>query len=135
MDRYTRIQSVTFGQTALPLPLSVRLRRHCEAAPAGGDADLFATSVQLNRPSLVAEVRVRGTNVAEALTLGQKDTLSVTVAPARSGQAGRTITLAGAVLASMELIYEQASMAMARLRFVAESADGATDPFSAEDAQ
>ena len=134
MDRYMRVQSLTFGSTDLPLPLSVRVSRQCEALSAGGDNDLFATSVQLGRPALVADVRIRGTAAAEAISLGEKETLSFTVAPASDEQASRTVTLTGAVLVSVELIYEQSAMAVARLRFVAEASSPAGDPFSAEDA-
>ena len=132
MGRYTRIQSIIFGQTPLPLPLSVRLSRRAEALSAGGDDDAFATSVQIGRPVVLADVRIRGTATAEELSLGQIETLSFTVAPAESGQSARQITLAQAVLVAIELIYEQATMTVARLQFVAEAQVGTTDPFSAE---
>lgn len=135
MDRYVRIESATFGQTELPLPVSVRLSRHAEAKTSGGDNDLFVTSVQLAQPVIAAEVRIRGTAAAEGLSLGTKETLSFTVGPTRHGQAARTITLSGAVLQAVELTYEQAAIAVATLRFVAEADTGTTDPFSAEDSQ
>lgn len=135
MERYQRITSVTFGALALPLPLSVRLSRKAEPQAARGDNDLFATSVQLAAPQMVAEVRIRGTAAAESLSLGQRGTLAITVAPAEAGKASRTITLAGAVLTAVELAYEQASMAAATLRFTAEAAAGNTDPFSTEESQ
>ena len=135
MDRYQRITSVTFGALSLPLPLSARLSRKAEPQTARADNDLFATSVQLSAPQMMAEVRIRGTAAAEALSLGQRGTLAITVSPTEAGKASRTIRLAGAVLTAVELAYEQASMAAATLRFAAEADNGGTDPFSAEESQ
>jgi len=135
MDRYTRVQSVTFGQTELSLPLSVKLSRRAQAISAGGDNDAFVTSVEIGRATISLEVRVRGTAVAENLSLGQQADLSFTVAATHSQQTPRTISILGAVLVAVELAYEQAAMATALLRFVAEAPDGGQDPFSAEDAQ
>ena len=135
MGRYVRIQSVTFGQTELLLPLSVRLSRHSEASPARSDNDLFATSIEIVQPALVAEVRIRDTAVAEDLSLGQQGDLSFTVCSTTSGGSSRVVELSDAVLVSVELAYEQSAMATALLRFVAESDDGAQEPFSAENEQ
>jgi hypothetical protein len=135
MSRYTHIESLTFGQTSLPLPLSVRLSRKAEAIPAVSDSDAFATSIQTSVPTLVAEVRIRGTATAEDLSLGQQENLSFTVAATDSGTSSRTITLTDAVLTAVELAYEQSEMATVLLRFVAEAGDGNQDPFSAENAQ
>jgi len=134
MSRFASIQSVSFGQTSLGLPLSVRIARTAQTVPAAGDNDAFTTSIQLGTSSVVAEVRVRDVAVAEDLVLGQKATLSLRSNPTESGQAGRDITLAGAVLIAIEIAYEQASMAAATLRFIAEADQGATDPFDAENA-
>jgi len=134
MSRYRHVQSVTFGETLLPLPMSVRLSRRAETAPAAGDDEAFATSVQLRPATIAAEVRIRGTAVAEMLELGQQETLSLTVTPTQDGASSRTVTIAGAVLSDVELEYDQASMATARLRFVAEASDGNTNPYTAEDA-
>ncbi|MGA2265407.1 MAG: hypothetical protein ABSH10_03140 [Phycisphaerae bacterium] len=131
MNRYVCIKSLTFDGSPLPLPLSVRLSRQCQASPAGGDGDLFATSVQIARPSLNVEVRIRDTSVTETLPLGRRGTLSFVVAAA-SGQGGRQITIAGAVLTAVELSYEQIAPAVATLRFLAETDDGLTDPMQAE---
>ncbi|MHC4981547.1 MAG: hypothetical protein ACYTF6_00050 [Planctomycetota bacterium] len=135
MARYGRIESVTFGQTSLPLPLSVRVERRAGTIPAAGQNDAFATSIQLDTPTIAAEVRIRGTDVAESISLGQRDTLSFEIAPSQSGQDGRRITLTDAVLAAVELAYDQSSMAVATMRFVAEAVDGTVDPFAAEDSQ
>ena len=133
MARYVHIASATFDEVPLPLPLSVRLSHRAEPTPAAGDNDAFATSIQLGVPVIVAEVRIRGTATAEGFSLGQQGTLSFTIAPGQSGSAPRTITLAGAVLVAVELAYEQASMATATLKFVAEAENGTTNPFSAEE--
>jgi hypothetical protein len=135
MDRYTRIDSVTFDQTALPLPLSVKLSRTAEAKPAGSDSDAFATSIEIGQPVIIAEVRIRGTNTAESLSVGQQGDLSFTVGVAASGGTPRDITISGAVLTAVELDYEQASLATALLRFIAEASGSSQDPFSAEDSQ
>lgn len=135
MDRYANIETLTFGQTSLPLPLSVKLSRQVDPAPAASDSDVFATSVEISRASLAAEVRLRGTAAAEGLSLGQQDDLVLTVAATASGDLPRTITLSGAVLVAVELSYEQSAMAVATLRFVAEAADGSQEPFSAENQQ
>ena len=134
MQRYRGIESVSFGDIALPLPVSVDLSRRAGALPAGGDGDTYDTDVRLARPLLAATVRLRGTAAAEARTLGEFGTLTFTVAPAASDQAGRTISLAGAVLSGVDLHYSQAGMAEAELRFVVEAAQGTVDPFQAEDA-
>jgi hypothetical protein len=135
MARYGHIESVTFGQTALPLPLMVRVERRAEAIPAAGQDGEFATSVQMGGTSIAAEVRIRDTAVAESLSLGEQDNLSFTIAPSGPDQNGRSITLTGAVLVAVELTYDQSSMAVASLRFVAEASNSTTDPFSAEDSQ
>ena len=134
MGRYTRIESVTFGQTSLPLPLTVKISRKTDAKAATGDDESFATSVQISQAVLIAEVRIRGTATAEDLSLAAQGNLSFTVKPAQSQGSSRTITLSGAVLTAVELSYEQSAMATALLRFVAEAGDGNQDPFSAEDA-
>ena len=133
MDRHGRIESVAFGETDLPLPLAVRFGREAAPRPAGDDADAFATSLQLDRPALTAEVRLRGTAVAETLSLGDQADLLVVVGASRAGQASRTITLAGAVLVACELLYDRSALAEARLRFAAEAPDGAADPFTAQE--
>jgi hypothetical protein len=135
MNRYTRIEDAAFGQTALPLVMSIKLTRHCAPLPAGGDDEFFATSVQLGRPLIAAEVRMRDTSVAESLALGQAATLSFRVCGTRKEQPGRSIQLQGAVLHSAELAYEQAAMACAVLRFVAAAPDGNQDPVESEDTQ
>jgi hypothetical protein len=135
MERHLGISSVSFGQTALPLPLSLRVSRQAQVAPAGGDADVYATSVQLARPTIAAEARIRDTAAAEGLSLGQKADLSFTIASTQGNSPGRRVTLNGAVLVAIELAYEQSSPATATLRFVAEAQDGQTDPFAAEEAQ
>ncbi|MCJ7545024.1 MAG: hypothetical protein MUP47_10785 [Phycisphaerae bacterium] len=133
MSRYVCIKSLTFDGLALPLPLSLRLSRQGQVLPAGGDDDLFATSVQLARPALSLEVRIRDSSAAEDLTLGQRGTLSFIVASA-SGQGARQVTVTGAVLTDVELSYEQIAPAVATLRFVAEADDGRIDPLQAEEA-
>jgi len=135
VGRYSQIQSVTFGQTSLPLPISVKIFRSGDAKAAGSDSDLFQTSVELAQKPIAAEVRIRGTATAEALFLGQQGNLSFDVVAAEGNGSARTITLADAVLTAVELSYEQAAMAIALLKFVAEAADGSQEPFSAEDAQ
>jgi len=134
MERYCGILSASFGDIPLPLPVWVRVSRRAEALPTGGDGDTYQTDVRLARPLPVATVRLRGTAAAESRTLGEYGTLTFTVAPAASDQAGRTISLAGAVLSGIDLHYSQAGMAEAELRFVVEAPQGAVDPFQAEDA-
>ena len=135
MGRHMRIANVTFGQTALPLPVSARLSRCTTPRAYLSDGDVFTTSVEISPPSLTAEVRIRDTATAEDLSLGQQGDLTLTVLPTGSGGSSREITLSGAVLIAVELTYEQSSMATALLRFAAESDDGQQDPFSAEDAE
>ena len=134
MSRYTRIDSVTFGQTSLSMPISVRLIRRAAPSPLAGDGEAFVTSIQLDCPVIVAEVRTRDTAEAEGFSLGQQGTLTFTVKPTDSGSGGRTITLTGAILQAIEHIYEQTSVAEAILKFVAEAAEPTTDPFSAGEA-
>ncbi|MFA6133386.1 MAG: hypothetical protein WC869_05140 [Phycisphaerae bacterium] len=131
MNRYLGIESLTFGQLPLPLPLSVHLSRQVAAMPAGGDGDLFATSIQLAKPTVLAEVRIRDTAAAEGLTLGEQGDLSFIVTSS-DAQQKRCVSLAGAVLVAVEYNYEQTAMATASLRFLAESDDGAADPFKGE---
>ena len=135
MERYGGITTVTFGQTSLGLPVSARLFRRAAASPAGGDDEAFVTSVQLDPPVTGIEVRVRDIAAAEGLSLGQADILVVQLAPTRSGQPGRTITIDSAVLTGVELQYDQAAPASAQLSFAAEATDGDTDPFAAEESQ
>ena len=133
MSRYMRIENAAFDQVDLPFPLSVKLGRFCQPLPAGSDSQTFATSVQLGAPMISAEVRLRGTAVAESLELGRAGELRFTVAPTCSGQKGRSVSLNGAVLHAAELTYEQTAMATALLRFVAAAPAGDRDPLAAED--
>ncbi len=130
-DRYTRIANLSFDGVDLPLPLSVHLSRRAEASPAGSDSDAFCTNVQTERLSTVAEVRIRGIAAAEDFALGHIGSLSFVTDPTESGQSGRAVDLAGAVLTAVEFFYEQGSLASAVMRFTAQAADGATDPFTA----
>ncbi|MFW6133074.1 MAG: hypothetical protein ACOC8F_04200 [Planctomycetota bacterium] len=75
MTRYGRIESIAFGATDLPLPVSVRVARRADARPAGGQTDRFATSVELAAARAEVEVRLRGTAAAEALDLAATATL------------------------------------------------------------
>ena len=133
MARYTSVQSVSFGTVTLSLPLSVRVTRKVTPAPAAGDDDAFTTSVQTSAATVLTEVRTRDVAAADALTPGEQATLTLTSGPTESGQVGRVVTLAGAVLTVVEINYDQSAMAAATLHFVAEAADGDTDPFTAED--
>ncbi|MGC9455371.1 MAG: hypothetical protein ACP5HU_10980 [Phycisphaerae bacterium] len=134
MARYMRIGSASFGGTPLPLPVSLRLSRRVEPQPAVGDSHTFAASVETAAPMLTADLRLRDTASAEALTPGEKADLSFTIRSTEAGRPSRNVTLTGAVLVGVELNYEQTDPASATLRFVAESDDGLTDCFSAGDA-
>jgi len=133
--RYLSIKTAAFAGIDLPLPVSLRLGRTAQPQPASADSDIYVTSVELDSHRLTAELSIRDTSIAEALTLGQAGQLTCTIAPASSSLADRAVTLSGAVLVSIELSYQQSAMATATLRFVAEAADGAQDPFSAEEAE
>jgi len=132
-NRYLSIKTASFAGAPLPLPVSLRLSRSAEPQPAAGDGDVYTTSVELGTRRLTAELAIRDTAAAEALSLGQAGDLACTIASTKSGSADRSITLTGAVLAAIELSYQQSAMATATLRFVAEAGDGGQDPFSAED--
>ncbi|MBI5723190.1 MAG: hypothetical protein HZA50_04470 [Planctomycetes bacterium] len=132
-NRYSRILSATFNGGDLPLPLAVQIARKSAELPAGGDADAFSTSVQIERPVLQATVRIRGTATAEQLALGQSGSLVIRIASADGHVPDRTITIDQAVLTDISIDYQQTSPAAASLRFVAQSSDGQTDPFGAED--
>jgi len=133
MERYTRVDSVLFGETSLPLPVSARLWRRAQPANLGSDSDRFLTSVQIAPVEHAVELRFRGTAVAETLSPGQQATLRFVVRPTRGGQNPRQITLTGAVLVGVEIHYEQSSTAAATLQFVAEASAGDVSPLSAED--
>lgn len=135
MNRYSHINSLMFGQTALPLPLSVRVGRSVQATSAGSDKGVFATSVQTDKAAVTVEIRLRGTAAAESLSLGEQGDLSFSVSPTRSGQSPRDITIDGAVLVASDISYAQDAMAVATLRFLAEADDADTEPFTAEDSQ
>lgn len=133
MERYTHVDSVLFGETSLPLPVSVRLSRRSQPASLAADSDRFLTSVQVGPVEHVVELRFRGTAVAETLSPGQQATLCFVIRPTRGGQKPRQITLSGAVLVGVEIHYEQSNAAAATLQFAAEASAGDVDPFSAED--
>ncbi len=133
MERYLGISSVCFGQTALGLPLSVRVSRQGQVEAAGGDADLYATSVQLARPVVSVEIRTRDTAAAESLVLAQKADLSWQIGPTEGGSNARQAVLSGAVLVGIEVACEQNAPAVATLRFVAEAPEGLCDPFSCQE--
>lgn len=133
MERYARIESVTFDNIPLALPLSLRLLRQCQPLPAASDGDAFTSNIQLSLPTITVELRVRGTKSAESLSLGRAGTLQAVLSPSCSGQPVRRITLDGAVLHSIELDYAQAAFATAALKFTLAAPDPTTDPFAAED--
>ena len=133
MSRYARIESLSFDGTELPLPLSVRVSQQTDTSAAAGDNDAFATSVQLSVPTITVEVRIRGTATAETMSLGDAGTLAFTVAPAGADAPARAVTINGAVLTAVDIVYEQLAMAVAVLRFTAEAEDGGASPFSAGD--
>jgi len=134
MARYGAISSISFAQTSLSLPMSVRLFRQASALPAAGDSGPFATSVQLHKHTIGVEVRTRDTAAAEGLSVGQAGVLSIELAGAEAGQASRTVTIDQAVLTGIDLRYEQITPATVKLTFLAEASDANTDPFSAEEA-
>ena len=133
MERYGAITNVTFAAAELGLPMSVRVVRRAQARPAGSDADRFATSVELDRPTIGVEVRTRDTAAAEGLPVGQDGELTVELAGTRAGQAGRRVRVERAVLTAVELHYDQREPACVSLHFAAEAPDGAADPFAAEE--
>ncbi len=133
MTRYARIESLRFGATALPLPISVRVTRRAGVRAAAGAGDRYASSVEFDGCRVEAEVRLRGTAAAENLAPGEEGTLAFTVSAMRAGASGRSVRISGAVLTSIEIAYEQTSAAVAVLRLTAESDGGAHDPHAAED--
>jgi len=135
MDRYSHVKSVTFGQTTLPLPLSVRVGRSVQTLSSGSDEGMFATSVQTDKAAVTVEIRLRGTAAAESLSLGQQGDISFTISPTRSGQSSRDISITDAVLVASDINYQQDAMAVATLRFLAEADNANTEPFTAEDSQ
>jgi hypothetical protein len=135
MERYGDILGVTFAGGVLALPISVRLARVARPRPAGGDGDAFATSVQLDRPLVSVEVRIRDSAAAESLSLGQSGTLSVEIGATRSGQQGRILYVQQAVVTGIELEYRQAAPAVAVVTFTGEAVDGGIDPFSSQESQ
>lgn len=135
MERYGAVASVAFDGTSLPLPISVRLSRLAKPLPAAADSDAFFTSIQIDRPLIRIEVHIRDTGVAENLSLGQSGVLSVQLLPTRSGQIGRDISIGNAVLVGIELQYQQAAPASAKLDFIAEASEGNTDPFASQEWQ
>ncbi len=130
MERYGAIVSVFFAGTELSLPISVRLTRSSRPDAAGGDNEIFPTSIQLAEPALSVEVRSGDASLADALALGSAGELSVQIAPTRTGQAGRRIQINTAVLVAAEAQYEQNAPAVARLVFAAQAAGGDADPLT-----
>jgi len=133
MARYTHIEGVSFDGIPLPLPLSVSVSRSARPRPGGSDHQVFATSIEIDRPTIRAEVCTRATATAEGLAIGRQGDLSFTVAAASDAAPARGVTLSGAVLVAVEISYRQTAMATATLRFVAQSASGLQEPFNAED--
>ena len=132
MSRYTQILSADFGNTRLSLPMSLRLSRSAQPQPAAGDGQRFIASIEIARPIVLVELRLRGIASAEALTLGQTDRLAVTLGPAAKDMPNRIVSLQRAVLVAIELDYQQTTAATALLQFAAEATDD-TDPFSAQE--
>ena len=130
MERYGAIVSVFFAGAELPLPISVRLARTSRPDAAGGDDDIYPTSIQLAEPALSVEVRSGDASLADALALGSAGELSIQIAPTRADQAGRRILIDTAVLVVAETQYEQNAPALARLVFAAQAAGGDTDPLT-----
>ncbi len=135
MERYGDITSATFDQTALSGPVSVRILRQAKPAPMGSDNDAFSISIQLSRPVINIEIRIRDTAVADGLSLGQAGVLAIEIAPTRSEQNGRSISITDAVLIGIEFQYEQSAPAVAKLTFTAQANEGNTDPFASQEAQ
>jgi hypothetical protein len=128
MTRYLGIQSTVFDGVAIAHVTQVRLSRKAANYPFAGDSDTFVSSVQLAPARLEVEVHTRDITVADAMALGRDGALTFLCASGDSSDA-RRVTITSAVLTAVELRYEQ-SQAAAVLRLVAESADGASDPFA-----
>ena len=135
MSHTTTIQSATFAGTTLASVLLVRIARRAAIKQQAGDTDAFVTSVQPAATQIEAELRTRDMAAAEAFAIGTQGTLAFTTASTRAGQPGRDVALSGAILTAVELTYEQAALSVATLRFVVEAANGAVDPFAAQEAQ
>ena len=135
MSHYTTIQAATFDEVPLASVLMVRIVRRAATSASAGDSDAFVTSVQPAPVQIEAELRTRDLAMAEALAIGTQGVLAFTTASAQPSLPGREIALAGAVLSAVELTYEQTAMGVATLRFIAEAADGSTDPFAGQEAQ
>jgi hypothetical protein len=135
MPRYTKILSATFGSGPLELPMSLKLVRSAQPQPAAGDGQHFIASVEIARPIVLAELRIRGIASAEAMSLGQRDHLAVTLGPATAGEPNRKVSLRRAVLLAVELDYQQTAAASALLRFAAEANDDDTDPYESQESQ
>ena len=131
MPRNQIIDQASFGQTPLPLVVSARVGRTSPPRPMGDDSGVFVTSVQLGLAVITAEIQMRDVFVAESLALGSQDDLSFMIEPCQDKQQRRKLTLHGAVLYSVELLYEQAAPAAATLRFAAESSSPTENPVTA----
>ena len=129
------IESAAFGQTELSSPISIRIARRAEPLIKFGDDEMFSRSVQLDERTIQVELRLRNTTIAENLSLGQADVLSIHLSACGINQTDRNITITDAVLIGMEMEYAQATNPVAKLTFLAEAQDGNTDPFFAEDAE
>lgn len=132
MTRYSQILSAGFDGVELALPLSVKVGRRVEVLPLGGDGDRYSPSAQWGDPVVSVQVKLRDLAAAEALTPGRQGQLTFTTRPADPAAAPRALTVARAVLAGVETVYEQSSIATAVLTFVALSVDGLAEPFAAE---
>lgn len=129
MTRYGAIDNVLFGETALGLPVSLRVNRRCDALALTGEAASFPASVQPGPAGMTIELHLRDLPAADALTLGQAAKLSFDLLPTADGQAVRHVEIDRAVLVGIQTHYRQDAPAEAVLTFSAESADGAADPF------
>jgi hypothetical protein len=133
MPRIDSITQASFDGVPVALVLSARVGRSAAPKPLASDYARFATSVQIGTPVLTAELRTRDVATAESLALGRAGRLEFTTAATAAEQPARRVTLDGAVLYAAELVYEQASAAVAVLRFMLESGDALTDPFAAQE--
>lgn len=134
MERTTRILSVSFASQPLGLPMWARLSRKAQPLPAPtGDADRFTRGTQFAPPTILIEIKIRDVAAAEVLSPGQQDTLCLQVAAASAASPDRTIEITSALLLAVELEYAQGTPAAAVLRFEAQTTDGQTNPFSAQE--
>jgi hypothetical protein len=124
---FSDVTDVTLAGESLPGVRRIAVSRHRSTLRAAGDEDLYERVARAGRWRVEGEIDLLDPAIAKALE-SARGSLAFTWRD--SGGTSRVVTIAGVSIVSTELGAGHRMTPSARMSFLAESPDGATDPVS-----